>query len=313
MSSPAVSIIVPVHDAQDFLAECLASIERQTLENIEVICVNDASTDESRDIIEAFASQDARFKLLDLARNLGVSAARNAGMDAAQGEYVMFMDADDWYPADTTVEHLYNAAKSHGMAIAAGETTEVDMESGRLRTDFRDDEHLHIYNFDREGVVEYREWQGDFRFTSFIFLRQLLTKNAIRFPDLVRHEDPVFLVKALLAAGSFYAIPEPVYRYRVNYKGATERRLSQQALDDAVEAHLQLLMLAEENDLQQLRSLVVKSLRWYLATQSPEAYAAVDEVYNSHSYRLGDCLLGPVRVVQKALRSATGALGSRRR
>lgn len=296
---PSVSIIVPIHNSGEYLAECLASIERQSFSDIEVICIDDASTDDSLAVCEMFAASDPRFKVVALEKNVGASGARNRGIDLAQGDYLLFMDADDWYPFDYTVEHLYRAAVDHGARIAGGEMSEVDAETGKIREDYRDEGHLALYNFDESGMVDYRDWQGDFGFTRFIYQRSLIEENGIRFPALIRHEDPVFFVKAMIAAGRFYALSEVVYRYRICYKSSA---LSERALDDAVEAHVELLLLAEEHNLQKLRGYVVESLRWYMATQSPEARAMLDNVYDSWTYRLGNVLISPYHMAVKMVR-----------
>ena len=123
---PKVSVIVPMHNSVDFLAETLASIEMQTLKDIEVICVNDASTDATMDVYNLFAKDDARFTCIDFEKNQGVAAARNTALQHAAGDYVAFMDDDDWYPRDTTLETLYQVASEHDAPIAGGSFSEYD-------------------------------------------------------------------------------------------------------------------------------------------------------------------------------------------
>lgn len=98
-----ISIIVPVYNVQEYLGRCLSSLSAQTLQDIEIICVNDGSTDDSLAILKYFARKDKRIKIIDLP-NCGVSAARNAGLEAATGKYVMFVDADDWIETETCRE-----------------------------------------------------------------------------------------------------------------------------------------------------------------------------------------------------------------
>ncbi|HAM15865.1 MAG TPA: hypothetical protein DCP91_08425 [Eggerthellaceae bacterium] len=286
---PLVSIIVPVHDTGRYVAECLASIERQTLRDIEIICIDDASTDDSLAICRAFAEGDDRFVVVSLQRNEGASAARNHGLDAARSEYVLFMDADDWYPSDTTVERLYRAAVEHGALIAGGQMAEYDSTTGALRTDYRDAGHLSLYHFAGEGFIDYRDWQGDLGYTRFIYKTSLLRDNNIRFPALTCYEDPLFFVKAMLAAGRFYAIPEPVYCYRINYKPA---KLTDQAFEDAKESIVELLVIAHQNGLEQLKAWLVESMQWYFAYN----------ILNSRAYKLGEALVAPYRKVVELLK-----------
>ena len=99
MNSPKVSVIVPVHNAEKYLEQCLSSILGQTLEDIEVICVNDNSTDGSAEVLERFAVDDGRLRVLQ-SPGLGAGGARNIGLASAQGEYLSFLDSDDFFEPD---------------------------------------------------------------------------------------------------------------------------------------------------------------------------------------------------------------------
>ncbi len=95
----SVSVIVPVYNVIDYLEPCLNSLKDQTLENIEIIVVDDGSTDGSGDICDKFAENDPRFRIIHK-KNEGLSAARNDGLDIARGQYTMFVDGDDWVEPD---------------------------------------------------------------------------------------------------------------------------------------------------------------------------------------------------------------------
>ena len=114
---PSVSVIVPVFNAEAFLDKCLESLAGQTLEDIEVICVDDHSTDNSLAILKERAGQDSRFKVIPLDCNQGPSKARNAALDAALGEFVAFVDSDDFVSPDF-LEKLYGAAVSQNADVA---------------------------------------------------------------------------------------------------------------------------------------------------------------------------------------------------
>lgn len=92
---PKVSVIIPIYNVEEYLPQCLNSVINQTFQDIEVICINDGSTDGSGQILEQYASQDSRIKVINQ-ENLGVSVARNVGIDTATGEYLSFIDGDDW-------------------------------------------------------------------------------------------------------------------------------------------------------------------------------------------------------------------------
>ena len=99
IQSKKISVIVPVYNTQPFLERCLQSIINNTYKNIEIICINDGSTDRSLNILNVYAAQDNRIILVNQ-HNRGISAARNAGLNIATGEYISFIDSDDWIHPD---------------------------------------------------------------------------------------------------------------------------------------------------------------------------------------------------------------------
>ena len=119
-----VSIIVPVYNVAKYLARCLDSILAQTARDLEIICVNDGSTDASAAILADYAAKDPRIRVLTQP-NGGLSAARNAGLDAATGDWVMFVDSDDWIPPDAVAAFLQVAAES-GARVVVSSSYAVD-------------------------------------------------------------------------------------------------------------------------------------------------------------------------------------------
>ena len=115
---PAISVIVPIYNVEPYLGECLDSLCGQTLRNIEIIGVDDGSTDGSGALLDEYAAKDKRIIAVHQ-KNAGVSAARNAGMRLARGEYLAFVDGDDWMDADF-LQKLYTMAQEYGADIAAG-------------------------------------------------------------------------------------------------------------------------------------------------------------------------------------------------
>jgi len=101
-----ISIIIPMYNAEAYIAECLDSVLSQSYRNIEVICVDDHGKDGTRAIADAYAARDPRVKIVDPGRNQGAGAARDAGVDAMEGEYFMFVDSDDILPPETLKCHM---------------------------------------------------------------------------------------------------------------------------------------------------------------------------------------------------------------
>ena len=115
--TPKVSVIIPIYNQEKYLRECLETVLLQNLQEIEVICVNDGSTDESLSILKEYAKRDDRIVVVSQ-ENKGVSAARNVGIEIAKGEYISFIDSDDWV-APNFIEKLYETAVKNNADISA--------------------------------------------------------------------------------------------------------------------------------------------------------------------------------------------------
>src|SRR5690606_31389578 len=116
--SPTLSVILPIYNVAPYLSDCLTSLASQRFSDLEVIMVNDGSTDESAEIAAAFAQRDSRFRLISQA-NAGLGAARNAGLPHASGKYLMFVDSDDALPG-YAAEVLISALEQTGSDFATG-------------------------------------------------------------------------------------------------------------------------------------------------------------------------------------------------
>ena len=209
--SVKVSVIVPVYNQVHYLAECMDSILAQTLRDIEVICVDDGSTDGSGRMLDEYAARDSRVKVIHQA-NAGVGYARNVGMTAAAGEYIAFMDSDDLYPDEHVLEDVNSAAVANGAKICGGSFMEF-LPNGAERT--RYDGLMAGMSFEKDGFVNYSDWQFDYGYVRFLYARKVLLEGGIRFPRYVRYQDPPFFVRAMAAAKTFYALRRVTYRCRI--------------------------------------------------------------------------------------------------
>lgn len=113
--TPRVSIIVPVYNVAPYLRQCMDSLINQTYRNIEIICVNDGATDESGAILAEYAAKDSTIKVISQ-KNAGLSAARNVGFSFATGDYVMYVDSDDWIDLETCETAVAIAVK-HNLCV----------------------------------------------------------------------------------------------------------------------------------------------------------------------------------------------------
>lgn len=210
-----VSVIIPVFNQESCLLRCLESVLMQTGISLEIICVDDGSTDGSAMILDEMQRADSRIVVISQS-NQGAGFARNVGIDAAKGEYVVFCDGDDLIPDKSAYSKLYHAAKDHDALISAGSFSIVS--NGQRIDSFESDALLGGYTFLRDGMIQYKDYQFDYGFMRFMFNRDFLNNEGLRFTNYSRFEDPVFLVRALHQASCFYAITDIVYEYYLGHQ-----------------------------------------------------------------------------------------------
>ena len=210
-SAPKVSVVMPVFNAAAYLPAALESVLGQSLQEIELIAIDDGSTDDSLAVLQAV--QDARLRIISRP-NCGVGPTRNEGIFAASGEYIFFLDPDDRIAAPDVLELLYTKAVEHGVSICGGSLCRIYGE----QVDSIVLPGFEKQHFTEEGMVSYADYQYHYGFYRFIYKRSLLVDNKIEFPSLCRYQDPPFMVRAMLAAGKFYAVPQITYAYRKEHR-----------------------------------------------------------------------------------------------
>ena len=210
MDAPKISVIIPVYNPGKWLHECMRSVLDQSLRDIEIICIDDGSSDGSLGLLKEYALQDERVKVFSQA-NSGAAVARNKGLSIASGEFVAFMDPDDLYSNLSVLEILYSKAIENSVDACGGCMMQFFPDGRRI-------EHYSGinsgYEFMTEGIVEYSDYQFEYGYTRFIYRRKVIEEHNIRFPELLRFQDPPFFVAVMVAVKRFYALPVVVYNYR---------------------------------------------------------------------------------------------------
>ncbi len=275
----SISIIIPVYNQKNYIRQCLDSVLSQTIVDKEVICVDDGSTDGTDIILEQYKKTNENLIIVKQ-ENKGPAAARNLGIAMARGEFVHFMDSDDYYADISVLEHMYNAAIQNNVDICGG-TIELLWDGVRqpLKHNYANTA------FENNGIIEYRDFQESYYHPRYIFRKDLLERNNIRYPDYKVYEDPPFLVHAMLAAGSFYALKESVYVYRCGHK---IRKYTLRNTIDRLKGIKEVLMVAKEHNLTRLMyfcmceiSAIADSiLSWAICKQNAEINVLVDEINN---------------------------------
>ena len=207
---PKVSILVPIYNVEKYLRECLDSLVNQTLKDIEIICVNDGSTDNSRKILQEYADKDSRVKIIDK-ENGGISSVRNLGIKLAAGEYISFIDSDDWVSLDF-LEKLYNAAVKYNADIACTNLVRVYKHKNTYYAKYKK------YRCTNKPRLKY-EWAkipDNCYVHNRIYERKKLQKTGILFEEGINFEDMEFSHKILYVLNNFVTVPDTYYFYRDN-------------------------------------------------------------------------------------------------
>ncbi len=243
ISNPKVSIIVPVYNTEKYLFKCLISLIRQSLKEIEIIIVNDGSTDGSQNIISQFAEADCRIKVLSQ-ENKKQGAARNSGTRIATGEYIGFVDSDDWVDLDY-YEKLYNAAKKYDSDIALATNVRIgngktkkrlDIEISKFVTSIQD--KFDICNLCKDACP-----------TNKIYRLSMLKNNNITWPENVYCEDKLFSTKAVYYANGIVSVPD-IYYYYFRRPNSTVNKYSMKKYLDRDLARKQVLEFLKEKNVQ---------------------------------------------------------------
>lgn len=239
-----ISIIIPIYNGEDYLEQCINSVLNQTIKELEIICIDDGSTDSSVEIIHKYQRFEKRIILLRQ-NNQGQGKARNNGIKIATGKYISFLDADDYYLDGDALEKMYQLCEENGVKVCG--SFRKSLEPYGLK-----DTHIMEDDIDiakKKKIVNYKDYQIDFEFQNFIYLRSLLISYNILFPSYKRFEDPVFLVKALNIAGHFSIANTYLYCYRVPnavQRGGTNKTI------DLLSGMIDNLKYAEEYKLEKL-------------------------------------------------------------
>ena len=205
-----ISVVIPVHNTGKYLRRCLDSVLSQTLQSFEVICADDGSTDDSVAILKEYSCKDSRFKVIVLEGNHGPAYARNAAMDEARGEYIYFMDSDDWIDPDY-LEDMHSHAVSTGLDVVINGHWYIEHEDGRptvkaSQKSFVEGEPAFYTPMHTQGgffpVVWCRLYKADF-----------LRVNDIRFPPIKGVEDNYFVYLAEAIQGECYVFFGSFYHY----------------------------------------------------------------------------------------------------
>lgn len=214
-----VSIIIPVYNVEKYLKRCLESACNQTLQEIEIICIDDFSTDSSAEILQKYSKNYQNLKIINLEKNRGVSFARNVGLASAQGEYLIFIDGDDEIDLNFC-QKLYEKAKEENSDVVKGRMIEVtyDGKEHVIKQIGKDDKFFFLSHW-----------------SSAIYKRALIAENNISFSlDHLVGEDDLFLNTALIKAKDLKFVDDVYYRYHRREDSGHAKILSEEKIKSSL-------------------------------------------------------------------------------
>src|SRR5574344_1815827 len=245
---PKVSVIIPVYNTAKYLEKCLESVCNQTLSDLEIICINDCSPDNSLAVLNEYAQKDERIRVINFEENNGVSIARNRGIDEAQGEYIGFVDSDDYVDLDS-YEKLSSTAKETNPDVAKGNynhsTTGAD------------------YNLNKKIVEEKTNFA--YAFASSIYRKSLLKKYDILFPNLSDMEDPVFTFLVALKMNKIVIDDSTNINITIRKNSATSGIPSKKSIKHKFIGLEKIIDIANKNEISENSYSYVLSF-WFLCT-----------------------------------------------
>lgn len=243
-----VSVIIPVYNAERYLEQCISSIANQTMRDIEILVINDGSTDNSINILDELSQKyKGKLKIFDK-ENGGAGSARNLGIENATGEFIKFVDADDYLKTDI-LEKMYNIAKEHNVKLVRGNYQTI---IGPIRTV----DKCSWSDVQGSKIIDVRKTK-DYIVTETPGIgNKLISRDLIgnlRFPEKTKWEDLAIIPVIVASSEKLFHIDEPVYNYRVNMNTTIKDFINKipSILDiikclENVKKHMELRGLSEE-------------------------------------------------------------------
>ena len=279
-----ISVIMPVFNGENFIHRSVNSILNQTLDGIEIIFINDGSTDSSADIINDYNKKCNFVKVLNQS-NQGSGKARNYGIKESNGEYIAFLDVDDFFMDNDALEKMYDVAN----------TNNADMVSANIKHDLEMPGKYvpfgPFHYYETNDVILPEAYGIPWSFYKNIFKKEFLINKNIIFPDLLRGQDPVFLAEVLTKIDKIYVVATDLYAYV--YNSDTAKANSYRKLHDQLLHYKMVIDYFNESKFFRRQNEYVHKIFLFISRLDDEsiedAYQAITEIFNEDiklQYRL---------------------------
>jgi len=256
MNKIQISIIMPIYKVPiALLQDSLHSALNQSIKNFEIICVLDGLNFKVLKFLKEKQKSDKRIKIL-CQTHKGSASARNKAIKQAEGEFISFLDADDYYPTDTILDEMYTNAIKNNVEIVGGKALFVS-ETEKYNPFWNFKNYKEIFT---NRVVNIEECQFCWGYWNFIYSRKLIVENKLFFPNYLRYQDPPFLIRAINTAKKYYVLDKETYVHRDNYINS---KWSRKMIEDYVDGIIDVIKYAQQNKFFDLYSFLYKKFITY--------------------------------------------------
>ena len=235
MPKSLISVIVSCYKGGKDLPVCLDSLINQSLKDIEIICIDDCSPDNTAEVLKEYSKKDSRITIVTNKKNLGVSASRNKGINLAKSKYVMFCDSDDYYEPETC-EHMLDAIEQNKADVAINEIRVIYEAHEEMR--FSDSNYYSLKYSGLEYINDELILNTDLSPTNKIFKKEILDKYNIRFPEGLYFEDAFFCSAYFCCCKNAFYLNEQLYNYIRHEKSTMSNTWSSNKTKDPAIDHL---------------------------------------------------------------------------
>lgn len=259
--SPKISIITPVYNADLYLEECLNSLVNQTLQDIEIICVNDNSKDKSLKILENFSKKDKRIKIINFEQTCGQSRARNVALEQTSGKYIGFVDADDFVDPDM-FEKMYKKAQNSDIVMC-----QAKVFDDKVKT-YKDDAYFALDCFDDKFAEkpftheDTKDFATEINVSVWnkIYRAEFLKKSGVKFQEGFIYEDLPYFYEVYTQAKKVVLLKEFLYSYRINNQNSTMTRTDKNVKDRVDMASRAYDILKKQKYFEEIKSNVLNTI-----------------------------------------------------
>lgn len=273
-----LSIIMPIYNAEKLLLKSIDSVIDQNIDDFELICINDGSTDNSLNVLNNYASKYDFIKIISQ-ENKGPSKTRNKGIEIASGEYIAFLDSDDIFIDENALNKMYDLAIKYDADVVSSNMQFVEQDYS-----IKENPHYGLgdyIQFDEYSCIDSKDYGIPFAFYKNIFKREFLIKNEIVFPDLSVGEDPVFMAKVLTNTSKIVTAPLVLYGYNYSNGGGVNNKINTYRKKKEYIKHFKYVFdILDENSFHKTSKLYERQLFGFLNWNDNIMDNNLFEIYN---------------------------------